>query len=56
MDAYRAYELLLADEGGQPVPITEDADVRHGRYPLRGRGRARRGPGRDAERRTALSL
>ena len=37
MDVYRAYELLLADEGGQPVPITEDADVRAGRYPLRGR-------------------
>jgi nucleoside-diphosphate-sugar epimerase len=37
MDVYRAYELLLADEGGQPVPITEDADVRRGRYPLRGR-------------------
>jgi hypothetical protein len=36
-DVYRAYELLLADEGGQPVPITEDADVRRGRYPLRGR-------------------
>jgi hypothetical protein len=37
MDVYRAYELLLADEGGQPVPITEDADVRRGRYPLGGR-------------------
>lgn len=36
MDVYRAYELLLADEGGQPVPITEDAEVRRGRYPLRG--------------------
>ena len=36
MDVYRAYELLLADEGGQPVPITEDADLRRGRYPLRG--------------------
>jgi nucleoside-diphosphate-sugar epimerase len=36
MDVYRAYELLLDDEGGQPVPITEDAEVRRGRYPLRG--------------------
>jgi nucleoside-diphosphate-sugar epimerase len=36
MDVYQAYELLLADEGGQPVPITEDAEVRRGRYPLRG--------------------
>jgi nucleoside-diphosphate-sugar epimerase len=36
MDVYWAYELLLADEGGQPVPITEDADLRRGRYPLRG--------------------
>jgi nucleoside-diphosphate-sugar epimerase len=36
MDVYRAYELLLGDDGGQPVPITEDAEVRHGRYPLRG--------------------
>jgi nucleoside-diphosphate-sugar epimerase len=36
MDVYRAYELLLNDEGGQPVPITEDAEVRRGRYPLRG--------------------
>ena len=36
MDVYRAYELLLADEGGQPVPITEDADLRRARYPLRG--------------------
>lgn len=36
MDVYRAYELLLADEGGQPVPITEDSELRRGRYPLRG--------------------
>lgn len=36
MDVYRAYELLLDDEGGQSVPITEDAEVRRGRYPLRG--------------------
>jgi nucleoside-diphosphate-sugar epimerase len=35
MDVYRAYELLLAGQGGQPVPITEDAEVRRGRYPLR---------------------
>jgi nucleoside-diphosphate-sugar epimerase len=36
MDVYRAYELLLDDEGGQSVPIKEDAEVRRGRYPLRG--------------------
>jgi nucleoside-diphosphate-sugar epimerase len=36
MDVYRAYELLLDNEGGQPVPIAEDAEVRRGRYPLRG--------------------
>lgn len=35
MDVYRAYELLLADSGGQPVPITEHGEVRRGRYPLR---------------------
>lgn len=35
MDVYRAYELVLADKGGQPVPITEDSEVRRGRYPLR---------------------
>ncbi|MBV9379233.1 MAG: NAD-dependent epimerase/dehydratase family protein [Streptosporangiaceae bacterium] len=36
MDVYRAYELLLSDAGGQPVPLTEEAEVRRGRYPLRG--------------------
>lgn len=35
MDVYRAYELLLADKGGEPVPITEDSEVRRGRYPLK---------------------
>lgn len=42
MDVYRAYELLLADQAGpgpgeygQPVPLTEDSEVRRGRYPLR---------------------
>ena len=35
VDVYRAYELLLADQGGEPVPITEDSPVRQGRYPLR---------------------
>lgn len=34
MDVYRAYELVLADSSGQPVPITEDGEVRHGRFPL----------------------
>jgi nucleoside-diphosphate-sugar epimerase len=37
MDVYRAYELLLDDEGGEPVPLTEEAEVRRVRYPLRGR-------------------
>ncbi|HEX6451288.1 MAG TPA: NAD-dependent epimerase/dehydratase family protein [Trebonia sp.] len=43
MDVYRAYELLLADQTGkergkygQPVPLTEESEVRHGRYPLGG--------------------
>jgi nucleoside-diphosphate-sugar epimerase len=35
MDVYRAYELLLADKGGQDVPITEDSEVRRGHYPLK---------------------
>jgi nucleoside-diphosphate-sugar epimerase len=38
MDVYRAYELLLAGEGGAAVPITEEGEVRQGRYPLRGYG------------------
>jgi hypothetical protein len=36
MDVYRAYELLLADRSGQRVPVAEDGEVRHDRYPLRG--------------------
>jgi nucleoside-diphosphate-sugar epimerase len=36
MDVYRAYELMLSDQGGQPVPLTEEAEVRRGRFPLRG--------------------
>lgn len=35
IDVYRAYELLLAGRGGEPVPITEESPVRSGRYPLR---------------------
>jgi nucleoside-diphosphate-sugar epimerase len=35
IDVYRAYELILADRGGEPVPITEESPVRQGRYPLR---------------------
>ena len=35
IDVYRAYELLLAGEGGEPVPLTEESPVRSGRYPLR---------------------
>ena len=35
IDVYRAYELLLAGRGGEPVPITEESPVREGRYPLR---------------------
>ena len=36
IDVYRAYELILADRGGEPVPISEESPVREGRYPLRG--------------------
>jgi nucleoside-diphosphate-sugar epimerase len=36
IDVYRAYELLLAGQGGEPVPLTEESPVRRGRYPLRG--------------------
>jgi nucleoside-diphosphate-sugar epimerase len=35
IDVYRAYELLLAGQGGEPVPLTESSPVRVGRYPLR---------------------
>jgi nucleoside-diphosphate-sugar epimerase len=35
IDVYRAYELLLAGRGGEPVPLTESSPVRSGRYPLR---------------------
>jgi nucleoside-diphosphate-sugar epimerase len=35
IDVYRAYELLLAGQGGEPVPLTETSPVRSGRYPLR---------------------
>ena len=35
IDVYRAYELLLAGQGGEPVPLTEASPVRAGRYPLR---------------------
>jgi nucleoside-diphosphate-sugar epimerase len=35
IDVYRAYELLLAGQGGEPVPLTETSAVRSGRYPLR---------------------
>jgi nucleoside-diphosphate-sugar epimerase len=37
MDVYRAYELVLAGTGGEPVPLTEESPLRTGRYPLRGR-------------------
>lgn len=36
MDVYRMYELLLGDQGGEPVPVAEDGALRRGRYPLRG--------------------
>ena len=35
IDVYRAYEPLLAGQGGEPVPLTESSAVRSGRYPLR---------------------
>jgi hypothetical protein len=35
IDVYRAYELLLAGHGGEPVPLTEQSPVRSERYPLR---------------------
>jgi nucleoside-diphosphate-sugar epimerase len=37
MDVYRAFELLHADDEGEPVPITEESLIRLGRYPYRGR-------------------
>ena len=36
IDVYRAYELMLAGRGGEPVPIFEESPLREGRYPLRG--------------------
>ena len=36
IDVYRAYELMLAGQGGEPVPIFEESPLREGRYPLRG--------------------
>jgi nucleoside-diphosphate-sugar epimerase len=36
MDVYRAFELLQAGEEGEPVPITEESELRRGRYPHRG--------------------
>ena len=36
-DVYRAFELTLDEQGGEPVPITEESPVRRGRYPYRGR-------------------
>jgi nucleoside-diphosphate-sugar epimerase len=36
IDVYRAYELILAGRGGEPVPISEESPLREGRYPLRG--------------------
>jgi UDP-glucose 4-epimerase len=35
MDVYRAYELLLTEKSGEPVPITERSEVRRDRYPLK---------------------
>jgi nucleoside-diphosphate-sugar epimerase len=37
MDVYRAYELLLAGQEDEPVPVTEESRLRAGRYPYRGR-------------------
>lgn len=37
VDVYRAFELLDSNEGGIPVPITEDSPLRVGRYPYRGK-------------------
>lgn len=42
LDVYRAFELVLAERGGEPVPVTEESPVRLGRYPYRGQL-----PGRD---------
>jgi nucleoside-diphosphate-sugar epimerase len=36
-DVYRAYELMLDEQAGEPVPVTEESPVRRGRYPYRGR-------------------
>lgn len=35
-DVYRAFELMHEHRSGQPVPITEESQVRLGRYPYRG--------------------
>ena len=53
IDVYRAYELLLAGQGGEPVPLTETSPVRAGRYPLRDLSRAGRAL-RQARRGTAV--
>lgn len=37
-DVYRAYELVLAGEEGEPLPVDESGALRNGRYPNRGRG------------------
>jgi nucleoside-diphosphate-sugar epimerase len=37
MDVYRAFELLLADREGEPLPISERSALRLGRYPHRDR-------------------
>jgi nucleoside-diphosphate-sugar epimerase len=42
LDVYRAFELMNEGRGGEPVPVTEESPVRHGRYPYRGQL-----PGRD---------
>jgi UDP-glucose 4-epimerase len=37
MDVYQAFGLLLTDEEGDPLPVTEASAVRAERYPYRGR-------------------
>lgn len=40
MDVYRAFELVLAEDEGEPLPVTEESAVRLRRYPYRDRAEA----------------
>lgn len=38
VDVYRAFGLVLTDQEGEPLPLTEDSPVRETRYPYRDSG------------------